>query len=415
MKKQETLSIRTQLDRTQYQEHSVPLFMTSSFVFEDAEEMRASFAEEKQRNIYSRYTNPNCAELVEKMCLLEGAEAGTTFATGMSAIFSTFSALLDSGDHILSARSIFGNTHSLFTMYFPKWNIGHTYFDVHKLDEVEQYIEATTKILYVESPTNPGTDIVDLEFLGALSRKHNLIFIVDNCFATPYLQQPMLYGAHLVIHSATKLLDGQGRTMGGITVGKKSLIDRIYRFARITGPALSPFNAWILSKSVETLPVRLEGHCRNALDLAQWLERHSKVVKVRYPFLESHPQFELAKKQMNLGGNIVTVEVNGGYEGGKQFLNAIQMCSLTANLGDTRTIVSHPASTTHGKLTLKELAGVGITDGLVRISVGLEHIEDIKNDIDQALNSIQISKSCSHPGRAVRRAEKEFSPNKIVK
>lgn len=388
MHEQETVAIRTQLDRTQYQEHSTPLFMTSSFVFEDAEDMRASFAEEKQRTIYSRYTNPNCAELVEKMCLLEGAQAGTTFATGMSAIFSTFAALLDSGDHVLSARSIFGNTHSLFTSYFPKWNINHTYFDVNKLEEIEQYIEPSTRILYVESPTNPATDIVDLELLSALSQKHNLIFIVDNCFATPYLQQPIKFGADLVIHSATKLLDGQGRTMGGITVGNAHLIDKIYRFARITGPALSPFNAWVLSKSIETLPVRLEGHCRNALALAQWLEQHPKVQQVRYPFLESHPQFALAQRQMKLGGNIVTIEVEGGIEGGQQFLNAIQMCSLTANLGDTRTIVSHPASTTHGKLTPKERAEVGITEGLIRISVGLEHLEDVKNDINQALNKI---------------------------
>ena len=388
MHKQETLAIRTQLDRTHYQEHSAPLFMTSSFVFEDAQEMRASFAEEKQRNIYSRYTNPNCAELVEKMCLLEGAQAGTTFATGMSAIFSTFAALLDSGDHVLSARSIFGNTHSLFTSYFPKWNINHTYFDVNKLEEIEQYIEPSTRILYVESPTNPAIDIVDLEVLSTLSRKHNLIFIVDNCFATPYLQQPIHFGADLVIHSATKLLDGQGRTMGGITVGRADLIDKIYRFARITGPALSPFNAWMLSKSIETLPVRVEGHCRNAYALAEWLEDHPKITRVRYPFLPSHPQYHLAKTQMKLGGNIITIEVQGGIKGGQEFLNAIQMCSLTANLGDSRTIVSHPASTTHGKLTPAERAEVGITDGLIRISVGLEHIQDIKSDINQALKKI---------------------------
>ncbi len=384
----ETHAIRTQSERTQYQEHSVPMYLTSSFVFDDAEDMRASFAEEKQRNIYSRYTNPNCAELVEKMCLLEGAEAGHTFATGMSAIFSTFAALLDSGDHVLSARSIFGNTHTLFTKYFPKWNISHTYFDVNELESIEALIRPETKILYVESPTNPATDIVDLTLLGTLSRKHNLIFIVDNCFATPYLQQPIKFGADIVIHSATKLLDGQGRVMGGISVGSAGLIDTIYRFARITGPALSPFNAWTLSKSLETLAVRVEKHCENALQLAERLEKHPKVRQVRYPFLPSHPQYALAQKQMKLGGNIVTIEVEGGLESGRTFLNAIEMCSLTANLGDTRTIVSHPASTTHGKLSTEERQQVGISDGLIRISVGLEHIQNIIQDIEKALVSV---------------------------
>ncbi|WP_299208133.1 aminotransferase class I/II-fold pyridoxal phosphate-dependent enzyme [uncultured Dokdonia sp.] len=387
-KNPETIAIRTQSERTQHQEHSVPVYLTSSFVFDDAEDMRASFAEEKQRNIYSRYTNPNCAELVEKMCLLEGAEAGTTFATGMSAIFSTFAALLNSGDHVLSARSIFGNTHTLFTKYFPKWNISHTYFNVKSLEDLEGLIRPETKILYVESPTNPATDIVDLEMLATLSRKHNLIFIVDNCFATPYLQQPIKFGAAIVIHSATKLLDGQGRVMGGIAVGKADLIDTVYRFARITGPALSPFNAWTLSKSLETLAVRVEKHCENALQLAIRLEKHPKIQQVRYPFLPSHPQYELAQKQMRLGGNIVTIEVIGGLESGRAFLDAIEMCSLTANLGDTRTIVSHPASTTHGKLSTEERQQVGIMDGLIRVSVGLEHIEDIVQDIEKALVSI---------------------------
>lgn len=384
----ETQAIRAQTERTQYQEHSTPLFMTSSFVFESAEEMRQSFAEEKKRNIYSRYTNPNNAELIDKICLLEGAEAGTVFASGMSAIFSTFASLLDSGDHVLSGRAIFGNTHTLFTKYFPKWDISHTYFDVTKTEHLASKIRANTKILYVESPTNPATEIADLEALGNIAKAHNLIFIVDNCFATPYLQQPIKYGADLVIHSATKLLDGQGRSMGGITVGSKDIIDTVYRFARITGPALSPFNAWTISKSLETLAVRVDRHCANALQLAQELETHTAVKKVRYPFLPSHPQYELAKKQMIAGGNIVTIEIEGGLESGITFLDTIEMCSLTANLGDTRTIVSHPASTTHGKLTKEERAEIGITDGLIRISVGLEHIEDIIKDIKGALNKL---------------------------
>jgi len=384
----ETAAIRIQSERSQFQEHSAPLYLTSSFVFEDAEEMRASFAEEKQRNIYSRYTNPNNHELVEKICALEEAEAGCSFATGMSAIFSTFAALVGSGDHILSARSIFGNTHTLLTKYLPKWQVSHSYFDVKNVDDAARQIRAETKILYVESPTNPATDIADLEALGQLAKEHNLLFIVDNCFATPILQKPIKYGAHLVIHSATKLLDGQGRVMGGITVGNYDLVDQVYRFARITGPALSPFNAWTISKSLETLAIRVNAHSQNAEALASWLEKHPKVTQVRYPFLKSHPQYDLAKKQMKQGGNIVTLQVAGDLKSGTQFLNAIKMCSLTANLGDTRTIVSHPASTTHGKLNLEERQEVGITDNLIRISVGLEHIEDIKKDIDQALNAL---------------------------
>ena len=384
----ETFAIRTQLERSVHQEHAAPLYLTSSFVFDSAEEMRASFAEEKKRNIYSRYTNPNCAELIEKICLLEGAEQGVTFATGMSAIFSTFAALLGRGDHILSARAIFGNTHTLFTNHLPKWGITHTYFDITQLDEISSKIQSNTKIIYVESPTNPATEIADLERLGVIAQKHNIIFIVDNCFATPYLQRPIVYGADLVIHSATKLLDGQGRTMGGITVGHTQLIDTIYRFARVTGPALSPFNAWTISKSLETLAVRVERHCKNAFELAISLQSHKKVKQVRYPFLPSHPQYELAQKQMKAGGTIVTIEIYGGLEKGRDFLDAIAMCSLTANLGDTRTIVSHPASTTHGKLSKNEREAVSITDGLIRISVGLEHIEDIKSDIFQALNQL---------------------------
>lgn len=383
--KPETQAIRTQIERSQHAEHSVPIFLTSSFVFDDSEDMRASFAEEKQRNIYSRYTNPNVAEFVTKMCQWEGAAAGHAFATGMSAIFSTFAALLDSGDHVVSARAIFGNTHSLFTNYFPKWNISHSYFNVNQLDQIEGLIRPETKILYVESPTNPGVDIIDLEMLGALSRKHNLIFIVDNCFATPYLQQPIKFGADLVIHSATKLIDGQGRVMGGVTVGRADLVDIVYRFARITGPALSPFNAWTLSKSLETLAVRVDKHCENAMEVAQFLEAHQSVLKVHYPFLKSHPNYLIAKKQMKLGGNVIAFEIKGGLESGKRFLDAIQMCSLTANLGDTRTIVTHPVSTTHARLSPLDRKEVGITDGLVRISVGLEHKEDILNDIEQAL------------------------------
>lgn len=383
----ETDAIRTQLERSEFLEHSVPLYLTSSFVFEDAEDMRASFTEEKQRNIYSRFTNPNTSEFVEKICKMEGAESGYAFATGMAAVFSTFAALLDSGDHIVSCRSVFGSTHTLFTKYLPKWNIETTYFKAEDADSIEALIKPNTKILYAETPTNPGVDVLDLELLSSVAKKHNLILIIDNCFATPYLQQPIKFGADLVIHSATKLIDGQGRVLGGITVGREDLIREIYLFSRNTGPALSPFNAWVLSKSLETLAVRVEKHCENALKVAHFLEAHDAVSWVKHPFLKSHPKYEVAKKQMKHGGSIVAFEVKGGIEAGRKFLNNIGMCSLSANLGDTRTIVTHPASTTHSKLSPEDRLEVSITDGLVRVSVGLEAVEDIIADLDQALKA----------------------------
>jgi len=383
----ETKAIRLQTERSQFQEHSTPLYLTSSFIFEDAEEMRASFAEEIERNLYSRFSNPNTAEFVNKIVALEGAESGYAFATGMSAIFSTFAALLNAGDHVVSCRSIFGSTHTLFTKYFPKWNIETSYFNVDEVDQIESLIQSNTKILYLETPTNPGVDILDLEQLGKLAKKHHLIFIVDNCFATPYLQNPIEYGADLVIHSATKLIDGQGRVLGGVTVGKRELIKEVYLFSRNTGPAMSPFNAWVLSKSLETLAVRVERHCENALKVAKFLEEHQQVNLVKYPFLKSHPSYEIAKKQMKMGGNIVVFEIKGGIDAGRKFLNNIKMCSLSANLGDTRTIVTHPSSTTHGKLSREDLLEVGITDGLIRVSVGLESSNDIIYDLKQALEN----------------------------
>ncbi len=383
----ETDAIRTQMERSEFLEHSTPLHLTSSFIFDDAEDMRASFAEEKERNIYSRFTNPNTSEFVDKMCKLEGAESGYAFATGMAAVFSTFAALLNAGDHIVSARSIFGSTNTLFTKFLPKWNIETSYFKVDEVDKIESLIQSNTKILYVESPTNPAVDILDLELLGDIAKKHNLIFIIDNCFATPYLQNPIKFGADLVIHSATKLIDGQGRVLGGATVGRADLMREIYLFSRNTGPALSPFNAWILSKSLETLGVRVDRHCENALKVAKFLETHDHVAMVKYPFLKSHPQYELAKKQMKQGGNVVAFEVKGGIEAGRQFLNNLKMLSLSANLGDTRSIATHPASTTHSKLSEVDRLETGISDGLVRISVGLEHVDDIIADLKQALKS----------------------------
>jgi len=383
----ETAAIRNQTERTQFSEHSTPLYLTSSFVFDDAEEMRASFAEEKERNLYSRFSNPNTTEFVDKIVSMEGAEAGYAFATGMSAIFSTFAALLSAGDHVVSCRSVFGSTHSMFTKFLPKWNIETSYFKVDEVDLLESLIQPNTKILYIETPTNPAVDILDLELIGQIAKKHKLIYIVDNCFATPYVQKPIKFGADLVIHSATKLIDGQGRVLGGVTVGSKELMREIYLFARNTGPAMSPFNAWVLSKSLETLSIRVEKHAENALKVAEFLETQENVTMVKYPFLKSHPQYAIAKNQMKLGGNIVAFEIKGGIAAGRAFLDTIKMCSLSANLGDTRTIVTHPSSTTHGRLSEEDRLAVGITKGLVRVSVGLENVADIIEDLEQALNS----------------------------
>ncbi|MCM4159905.1 aminotransferase class I/II-fold pyridoxal phosphate-dependent enzyme [Antarcticibacterium flavum] len=383
----ETGAVRNQMQRSAFSEHSAPVYLTSSYVFDDAEDMRASFSEEKERNIYSRFTNPNTSEFAEKVVIMEGAEAGHAFATGMSAVFSSLAALLNSGDHIISARSIFGSTHGLFTKYFPKWNISHSYFNVNEADRIEDLIKPETKVIFAETPTNPGVDILDLEWLGEVARKHDLLLIIDNCFATPYLQNPIDYGADLVIHSATKLIDGQGRVLGGVTVGKADLIREIYLFSRNTGPALSPFNAWILSKSLETLAVRLDRHCENALKVAAFLEKEEQAEQVKYPFLKSHPQYAIARKQMKQGGNIISFEIKGGIEAGRKFIDRIQMCSRTANLGDSRTIVTHPPSTTHGRLSEEERLEAGINPGLIRISVGLEHVEDIIKDLKQALRS----------------------------
>lgn len=382
----ETQAIRTQMERSQYQEHATPLFLTSSFVFEDAEEMRATFADEKERNVYSRFSNPNLQEFVDKLSLLEGAKAGVATATGMAAVFATFMAHLKSGDHILSSRAVFGSTHNVFAQTFPQYGITTTYGDVNDLESWEELVQPNTKMLYVETPSNPGVEVLDIAWLSSLAKKHGLLFVVDNCFATPYLQQPIKFGADLVIHSATKWIDGQGRVLGGAVVGPPDLIKPIFTFVRRTGPSLSAFNAWVLSKSLETLAVRMDRHCANALALAQRLEAHPATQAVRYPFLPSHPQFALAKAQMNQGGGIVSFILDGGLDRGRRFLDALEVCSLTANLGDTRTIATHPASTTHAKLTEEERQAAGIFPGLIRISVGLEHIEDISQDVWQALN-----------------------------
>ena len=383
----ETNAVRTQIENALHREHSSPIYMTSSFTFADAEEARAIFADEVPGNIYSRYSNPNTSEFIDKLCLLEKTEDGIATATGMSAMFTSIAGYLQKGDHILASRAVFGSTHQLFTSILPKWGIEHSYFNLHRPEKIESLIQPNTKMIFVESPSNPGLDIIDLEHLGNLADKHGIILNVDNCFATPYLQNPVDYGAHLVTHSATKFIDGQGRSLGGAILGKREVIEEIRFFARHTGPSMSPFNAWLLSKSLETLAVRMDRHCDNAYKIAKYLEGHEELELVKYPFLQSHPQYDLARKQMKNGGGLVSIVVKGGIERGVRFLSGLKMLSLTANLGDTRTAVTHPASTTHSKLTEEERSSVGIAPGLVRISAGLEDINDIVQDIEQALHA----------------------------
>jgi O-succinylhomoserine sulfhydrylase len=383
----ETNAIRAQHERSAFREHSVPLYMTSSFVFDDAEQARAMFADEIAGNIYSRYSNPNTDEFIAKLCILEGTEDGVATASGMAAMYSSMAALLKSGDHILASRSVFGSTHQILNTIFPRFGITYTYADINEPETWESKIQPNTKLIFVETPSNPALDIIDLDWLGKLAAKHKLVLNVDNCFATPYLQNPAKWGAHIVTHSATKFIDGQGRVIAGAILGTKELIKEIRFFTRHTGPAMAPFNAWLLSKSLETLAIRMERHCENALALAKYLEGNNQVLKVKYPFLPSHPQYELAKRQMKLGGGIVTFEIKGGLEQGIKFLNALKMISHTPNLGDTRTIAIHPASTTHSKLTEQERLDVGITPGLIRIAVGLEDIKDIIRDVEQAIKA----------------------------
>ena len=385
MKYQESKSIRIQTERTHNKEHSTPLFLTSSFVFDTAEDLKAAFAEENDAYIYSRYSNPNTNEFIDKMCELENTEAGFATASGMAAVFASLITFLNAGDHVVSCSSVFGATHTILHKYFPKWGISYSYFDANHPEEIEKLIKPNTKIVFLETPTNPAIEVIDLDLVGKIAKKHKLLFVVDNCFATPILQKPITYGADLVVHSATKYIDGQGRVLGGCVLGKKELIHEIYLFSRVSGPALSPFNAWILSKSIETLSLRVERHCSNALFVAENLEGNKNLDFIRYPFLKSHPHYAIAKKQMTAGGGIITFSLKGGYEAGKTFMNKLKMIKISPNLGDSRSIATHPASSTHCKLSEEERLQVGITPGLIRISVGLENQKDILDDILQAL------------------------------
>ena len=381
----ETLAIRLQTERTQHREHSTPIFPTSSFVFEDAEQMRAMFADEQEGNIYSRFTNPSVREFEAKMAALEGTEDAFATATGMAAVFASFMAFLNAGDHLLSTRAVFGSTHTVVGQFLPRWGISTDFVDGRNPESWQSLLRPNTRMLFLETPTNPGLDVIDLEFAGEFCRKNGLILNVDNCFATPYLQQPARYGAQIVTHSATKYIDGQGRVLGGVVCGEKNLIAEVRKFCRSTGPSLSPFNAWVLSKSLETLAIRMDRHCQSAELLSRHLENHPQVERVIYPFSDSHPDHEIARRQMKKGGGLVAFEIKGGLPAGRQFLDRLKMFSLSANLGDTRTIATHPASTTHAKLTPEARAAAGITEGLIRISVGLEHMDDILEDLNQAI------------------------------
>ena len=386
-RKPQTRAVRIQTQRTGEKEHSTPLFLTSSFTYDSAADMAAAFADDSlDVNIYTRFSNPTVDEFIEKIASLEGAEDGVATGTGMAAVFATFMTFLSKGDHIISASAVFGSTHTILTKYMPKWGIEYSYFNMSSPEKISELIRPNTKMLYVETPSNPGLDIIDIEAVSAICKKNNILLVVDNCFATPAVQQPIQFGADLVLHSATKFIDGQGRVLGGVVVGKKELIKEMYLFIRNTGPSMSPFNAWVLSKSLETLYVRMDRHADNALAFARALQDHPQISRVKYPYLESHPQYAIAKRQMSNGGGFVTFELKGGVESGRKFLDALQMLSMTNNLGDSRSIASHPASTTHSKLSEAERQEVGITPGLIRISVGLEHIDDILADIRQALD-----------------------------
>ena len=382
-----TRAIRLQAERSGHREHAVPLYLTSSFVFDTAEQGMAIFAGDEEGLVYSRYGNPNTEELVHRLCSLEGTEDGLATSTGMAAMFAATAGLLSAGDHVVSSRAVFGSTFQILSAILPRWGIETSFVDPTSAGAWAAAVRPNTRILFAETPSNPGLEIVDLAAVADIAHDAGAAFIVDNCFATPYLQRPAEFGADLVAHSATKFMDGQGRVLGGAVLGRSDLIERLRFFTRQTGPALSPFNAWVLSRSLETLAVRMERHSDNAEALARYLLSLQHVESVRYPFLESHPQAALARRQMRLGGGLVTIDVAGGQEGAMAFMDALGMVSLSSNLGDTRSIATHPASTTHSKLTEDERLEIGIRRGTVRISVGLEDVEDVIADVSQALEA----------------------------
>jgi O-succinylhomoserine sulfhydrylase len=381
----DTLSVRAGHNRTQEGEHSEPLFLTSSFVFENAAEAASKFSGEQDGNVYSRYTNPTVNILEKRIAALEGAERAVATSSGMAAILSTCMALLKSGDHIICSRSVFGATTVLLEKYLLKFNIETTFVTLDDEKSWKAAMKSTTKLLYLETPSNPLCDIADIKSISKIAKENNALLVVDNCFCTPALQQPLKLGADLIIHSATKYLDGQGRCLGGIVAGKETVISEILGFVRTAGPTMSPFNAWIFLKGLETLRIRMLAHSSNALDLALWLEKQPQVTKVFYTGLESHPGHTLASKQQSAFGGVLSFTVKGSRKEAWKVIDGTKLISLTANLGDTKTTIVHPATTTHGRLTEKQKIEAGITENLIRVAVGLEDVSDIKNDISNGL------------------------------
>jgi O-succinylhomoserine sulfhydrylase len=386
----ETQAIRGGYEQTSEQENSEAIFPTSSFRYQSAEQAAARFSGAESGNVYSRFTNPTVRSFEKRLALMEGGEACVATASGMSAILATFMALCQAGDHVVSSQSIFGTTKVLFSKYLQKFGVSVTFVSQTNPVEWQQAIQDNTKVLFLETPSNPLTEVADLSELSKLSKQYDCLLVVDNCFCTPILQKPLELGADIVIHSATKFLDGQGRAMGGAVVGDARVVgEEVRGFLRTCGPTMSPFNAWVFLKGLETLAIRMRAHCENALSLAKWLESHPSVEKVFYPGLESHPQRELVKLQQVAGGGLLSFRIKGGQTQAWQVINATQMMSITANLGDVKTIITHPATTTHSRVAPEERLAAGITDNLIRVSVGLESVEDIKTDLARGLDFLQ--------------------------
>lgn len=384
-----TRAVRAGQKRTQEGEHSEPIFTTSSFVFDSAEQAAARFSGDDAGNIYSRFTNPTVATFEQRLAMLEQGESAVATASGMSAILSTFMALLSAGDHIVASRSIFGSTRVLFDKYLAKFGIETSYVDLTDLSDWQKHIRSNSKAFFLETPSNPLNEIADIKALSTLAKQHDCLLIVDNCFCTPALQKPLLLGADIVVHSATKYIDGQGRCVGGAVIGNKELVgEQVFGFLRTTGPTMSPFNAWTFLKGLETLELRMKAHSNSALQIASWLQQQSKVENVFYGGLQSHQGHELAKQQQSDFSGIIAFEVKGGREQAWRFINATQWLSVTANLGDTKTTITHPVSTTHSRLSQQELQDSGISENLIRLSVGLENAEDIVADLDYGFAAI---------------------------
>jgi O-succinylhomoserine sulfhydrylase len=384
----DTLAVRAGTQRSQFQEHSEAMYLTSSFVFGSAAEAAARFSGAEAGPIYARFTNPGVSMFEDRLAALEGAERCVAFASGMAAILATVMGLMKAGEHVVASRSIFGSTVQLFQNILGRFGIETTFVSPTDPAEWRAAVKPNTRLFFVESPSNPLTEVSDIRALADIAHEVGAWLAVDNCFCTPALQRPLTMGADIVIHSATKYLDGQGRVLGGAVLGNKALMEGVYTFLRTAGPTLSAFNAWVLLKGLETLSLRMQAHSAHALELASWLEAHPKVARVLYPGLPSHPQHALAMQQQNTGGGIVAFELAGGKEVAWKVIDATQVMSITANLGDTRTTITHPASTTHSRMTPEQRAAAGISDGLIRIAVGLEHPGDLKADLERGLTLI---------------------------